>query len=102
MQSVISKLDGLESDFARTNLEVLRMQKRLVEYKAVVEKIEQELKKSGVKLTDKSEIVIRDGWVYVDDERMSRELSERCIAIFEKSGVEQVDSRGTSLRWHSD
>lgn len=102
LESVLGRLDGLESEFARTQTELLRVRQKLIKYGVVIDRIKTELERSGVELREYDEIVIRDGWLYVDDERMSRELSERCIAIFEEVTGEEVDARGTTLKWKNN
>jgi len=102
LQSVMRKLGGLESEFAKTQMELLQMRKKLVAFGVAIDEIQMELEEGGIDLSDNSKIVIRDRWLYVDGDRMPRELSDRCIAIFEEITGEKVDSLGTTLQWNRD
>jgi len=99
LQGVMRKLDGLESEFARTQMELMRVRQKLIKYEVAIDEIQMELERNDIDLAKNSEIVIRDRWLYVDDERMPRELSERCIAIFEEITGEKMESHGTALQW---
>jgi hypothetical protein len=101
LDAVMGRLGEMESDFARVQLELLEARQKLARYRLFMDALNEELEKSDVDAWG-YEIEITDGWLLVDGKRVPRDLSERCIALFEEITDEKVQSNGTTIQWEGD